>query len=47
MTASVLCNQQIFNAYLIWADTSVNLDHSSPKLDQTQSDEWSIFKRES
>jgi POT family proton-dependent oligopeptide transporter len=25
MTASVLCNQQIFNAYLVWADQSVNM----------------------
>ncbi|MEW5684344.1 MAG: peptide MFS transporter [Pseudomonadota bacterium] len=25
LTASVLCNQQIFNAYLLWADKSVNL----------------------
>ncbi len=35
MTASVLCNQQIFNAYLIWADTSVNLVFGGEKVPTT------------
>jgi POT family proton-dependent oligopeptide transporter len=35
LTASVLCNQQIFNAYLIWADKSVNLDFMGTKLPTT------------
>ena len=35
MTASVLCNQQIFNAYLVWADTSVNLVFGGEKVPTT------------
>lgn len=35
LTASVLCNQQIFNAYLIWADTSVNLEFGGDKVPTT------------
>jgi POT family proton-dependent oligopeptide transporter len=35
MSASVLCNQQIFNAYLVWADRSVNLTFMGEKLPTT------------
>jgi len=35
LSASVLCNQQIFNAYLIWADTSVNLTFMGDKVPTT------------
>jgi POT family proton-dependent oligopeptide transporter len=35
MTASVLCNQQIFNAYLVWADTSVNLVFGGERVPTT------------
>jgi POT family proton-dependent oligopeptide transporter len=35
MTASVLCNQQIFNAYLIWADQNVNFSLFGTKLPTT------------
>ena len=35
MTASVLCNQQIFNAYLVWADSSVNLVFGGEKVPTT------------
>jgi POT family proton-dependent oligopeptide transporter len=31
----VLCNQQIFNAYLVWADRAVNLDFMGHKLPTT------------
>ncbi|RAK68644.1 peptide MFS transporter [Phenylobacterium kunshanense] len=35
LTASVLCNQQIFNAYLIWADTGVDLTFGGDKVPTT------------
>lgn len=35
MTASVLCNQQIFNAYLVWADQSVDLTFFGAKAPTT------------
>jgi POT family proton-dependent oligopeptide transporter len=35
LTASVLCNQEIFNAYLIWADTSVDLTFGGEKVPTT------------
>jgi POT family proton-dependent oligopeptide transporter len=35
LTASVLCNQQIFNAYLIWADKSVDLSFMGQQLPTT------------
>jgi POT family proton-dependent oligopeptide transporter len=35
MAASVLCNQQIFNAYLIWADRAVNLEIMGQKAPTT------------
>ena len=35
LTASVLSNQQIFNAYLVWADTSVDLNFMGRKLPTT------------
>ena len=35
MAASVLCNQQIFNAYLIWADRAVNLEFMGVKAPTT------------
>lgn len=35
LTASVLCNQQIFNAYLVWADTSVDLTLGAGKVPTT------------
>ncbi|MDQ0466304.1 POT family proton-dependent oligopeptide transporter [Caulobacter ginsengisoli] len=35
LTASVLCNQQIFNAYLSWADTAVNLEFNGEKVPTT------------
>ena len=35
MSASVLCNQQIFNAYLVWADRSVNLTFMGETLPTT------------
>ena len=35
LTASVLCNQQIFNAYLVWADTSVDLTLMGDKVPTT------------
>lgn len=35
LTASVLCNQQIFNAYLVWADTQVDLSFMGRKLPTT------------
>jgi proton-dependent oligopeptide transporter, POT family len=35
LTASVLCNQQIFNAYLVWADRSVNLTFMGDKVPTT------------
>jgi len=35
MTASVLANQQIFNAYLIWADGQVNLEFGGEKVPTT------------
>lgn len=35
LTASVLCNQQIFNAYLIWADRSVDLNFMGDKVPTT------------
>lgn len=35
LTASVLCNQQIFNAYLVWADQSVDLSLMGRKLPTT------------
>jgi POT family proton-dependent oligopeptide transporter len=35
LTASVLCNQQIFNAYLSWADTSVDMTFGDRKLPTT------------
>ncbi|WP_374660773.1 hypothetical protein [Phenylobacterium sp.] len=35
MAASVLCNQQIFNAYLVWADRAVNLEIMGQKAPTT------------
>ena len=35
LTASVLCNQQIFNAYLVWADRSVDLTFMGEKVPTT------------
>ncbi|HEY8615863.1 peptide MFS transporter [Phenylobacterium sp.] len=35
LTASVLVNQQIFNAYLVWADTSVDLTFFGEKVPTT------------
>jgi POT family proton-dependent oligopeptide transporter len=35
LTASVLCNQQIFNAYLVWADRSVDLTFGGDKVPTT------------
>lgn len=35
LTASVLCNQQIFNAYLSWADYAVNLEFNGEKVPTT------------
>jgi POT family proton-dependent oligopeptide transporter len=35
MTASVLANQQIFNAYLVWADRSVDLTFMGEKVPTT------------
>jgi POT family proton-dependent oligopeptide transporter len=35
LTASVLCNQQIFNAYETWADTAVNLQFNGQKVPTT------------
>ncbi len=35
LAASVLANQQIFNAYLVWADRSVNLTFGGEKLPTT------------
>ncbi|MBW8815910.1 MAG: peptide MFS transporter [Caulobacterales bacterium] len=35
LTASVLCNQQIFNAYLVWADTQVNLTFAGQRVPTT------------
>lgn len=35
LTASVICNQQIFNAYISWADTSVNLVFNGEKVPTT------------
>lgn len=35
LTASVLVNQQIFNAYLVWADRSVDLTFGGEKLPTT------------
>ncbi|MCR5880507.1 peptide MFS transporter [Phenylobacterium sp. J367] len=35
LTASVLCNQQIFNAYLVWADTGVDLTFFGSKVPTT------------
>ncbi|HEY0649967.1 peptide MFS transporter [Phenylobacterium sp.] len=35
LTASVLCNQQIFNAYLVWADRSVDLNFMGEKVPTT------------
>ena len=35
LTASVLANQQIFNAYLIWADTRVDLTFGGEKVPTT------------
>jgi len=35
LTASVLVNQQIFNAYLVWADRSVDLSFGGEKLPTT------------
>jgi POT family proton-dependent oligopeptide transporter len=35
LSASVLCNQQIFNAYLVWADRSVDLTFSGEKVPTT------------
>ncbi len=33
LTASILCNQAIFNAYILWADGAVNLSFTGPKLE--------------
>jgi len=35
LTASVLCNQQIFNAYLVWADRAVDLKFMGEKVPTT------------
>ncbi|WP_068878088.1 MULTISPECIES: peptide MFS transporter [unclassified Phenylobacterium] len=35
LSASVLCNQQIFNAYLVWADRSVDLTFGGEKVPTT------------
>jgi POT family proton-dependent oligopeptide transporter len=35
LTASVLCNQQIFNAYLSWADRSVDLNFMGERVPTT------------
>ena len=35
LTASVLCNQQIFNGYLVWADTGVDLTFGGEKVPTT------------
>ncbi|MBL8772341.1 MAG: peptide MFS transporter [Phenylobacterium sp.] len=35
LTASVLCNQQIFNAYLVWADRGVDLNFMGEKVPTT------------
>ena len=35
LSASVLCNQEIFNAYLVWADSSVNLSLLGYRLPTT------------
>lgn len=35
LSASVLCNQQIFNAYLVWADRSVDLTFRGEKVPTT------------
>jgi len=35
LSASVLCNQQIFNAYLVWADKSVDLTFMGDKVPTT------------
>ncbi len=35
LSASVLCNQQIFNAYLVWADRSVDLTFGGDKVPTT------------
>jgi proton-dependent oligopeptide transporter, POT family len=35
LTASVLCNQQIFNAYLVWADRSVDLNFMGQRAPTT------------
>ena len=35
LTASVLCNQQIFNAYLVWADRAVDLTFMGEKVPTT------------
>lgn len=35
LSASVLCNQQIFNAYLVWADRSVDLTLAGKKVPTT------------
>lgn len=35
MAASVLCNQQIFNAYLVWADRAVNLEFMGQRAPTT------------
>lgn len=35
LTASVLCNQQIFNAYLVWADRSVDLTFMGDRVPTT------------
>ena len=35
LTASVLCNQQIFNAYLVWADRSVDLTFMGERVPTT------------
>lgn len=35
LTASVLCNQQIFNAYLVWADRAVDLTFMGEKAPTT------------
>lgn len=35
LTASVLCNQQIFNAYLVWADRSVDLTMMGQRVPTT------------
>jgi POT family proton-dependent oligopeptide transporter len=35
LSASVLCNQQIFNAYLVWADRSVDLTFGGERVPTT------------